>query len=84
MSRSVAEFLGLKEGGTFTLNSGAQSFELTLSEIVDTAITKGVFLHTDLFGDIYGTSSAWIRADNITDELIDKINEAGAPRRLPA
>ena len=77
MSRSVAEFLGLKEGGTFTLNSGAQSFELTLSEIVDTAITKGVFLHTDLFGDIYGTSSAWIRADNITDELIDKINEAG-------
>ncbi|MFR1984102.1 MAG: ABC transporter permease [Christensenellaceae bacterium] len=77
MSRSVAEFLGLKEGGTFTLNSGAQSFELTLSEIVDTAITKGVFLHTDLFEDIYGTSSAWIRADNITDELIDKINEAG-------
>ena len=77
MSRSVAEFLGLKEGGTFTLNSGAQRCELTISELVDTAITTGVFLHTDLFEDIYGTSSAWIRADNITDELIDKINEAG-------
>lgn len=77
MSASVADSLDLKEGDSFTLKSGTNTFEFTLTEIVDTAITKGVFLHTDQFGDdIYGTSSAWVKADNVTEELLDKIDEA--------
>lgn len=77
MSESVADSLDLKEGDSFTLKSGTNTFEFTLTEIVDTAITKGIFLHTDQFGDdIYGTSSAWVKADNVTEELLDKIDEA--------
>lgn len=75
MSKSVADSLDLKEGDSFTLKSGTNTFEFTLNEIVNTAITKGVFLHTDQFGDdIYGTSSAWIKADNVTEALLDKID----------
>ena len=77
MSKSVADSLDLKEGDSFTLKSGTNTFEFTLNEIVNTAITKGVFLHTDQFGDdIYGTSSAWIKADNVTEALLDKIDDA--------
>ena len=77
MSKSVADSLELKEGDSFTLKSGTNTFEFTLNEIVNTAITKGVFLHTDQFGDdIYGTSSAWIKADNVTEALLDKIDDA--------
>lgn len=76
VSRSTADFLGLRKGGKFRLNAGGQSFEFTADEIVDSAITKGVFLCTDDFGGIYGTPSAWIRAERVTDGLLEKINEA--------
>lgn len=54
VSRSIAEFLNLKKGGKFRLAFGSQTFEFTADEIVDSAITKGVFLHTDQFGEVYG------------------------------
>ena len=74
VSRSIAEFLNLKKGGKFRLVFGSQTFEFTADEIVDSAITKGGFLHTDQFGEVYGTPSAWIKAEKVTDGLLDKIN----------
>ncbi len=75
ISKSVAEFLHLKKGGKFSLYAGSQSFEFTAGEIVDSALTKGVFLETDAFKDLYGTPSAWIRAEKVDEALLEKINE---------
>lgn len=76
VSEAIADFLGLKKGETFRLGFGGRNFEFTADEIVATAITKGVFLHTDEFSEVYGAPSAWIRAEKVTEELLGKINEA--------
>ncbi|MCD8201707.1 MAG: FtsX-like permease family protein [Clostridia bacterium] len=78
MTKSIAKSLGISEGDTVMLTGSGQSAEFTVTEILQTAITQGIFLQTDAFEGLYGTSSAFIRVADGTDAdgLIDKINEA--------
>lgn len=78
MTKSIADSLDLSAGDEIVLTGSGQTASFTIGEVLQTAITQGVFLQTDEFNGLYGTSSAYIRVkDGIDpDTLIDAVNEA--------
>ncbi len=81
ISKSTAKYLGVSEGDKITLSASSKTFTYEIDDIIETAVTQGLFLYRDELNNsgLYGTSSAFLRLREgtvCTDEMLDEVNEA--------
>lgn len=79
ISKSVADELGVKAGDKLKLTSGGNSYEIELTQVIETAVTKGVFITGNGYDENYHTLGIWISAAN-PQNLLDEINEYSGTR----
>lgn len=72
LSKSVADELKIKKGGTLSLVSGANKYDVEIGGIVETAVTKGVFVSSGIFDESPHTVGIWIKAEE-SARLIDTV-----------
>ncbi len=73
ISHSTARDLGIGVGDEVTLLISGNSYTVLIEEIIETALTKGIFVSSNIFDSNYHILNMWIKAE-VSDELIDKIN----------
>lgn len=75
ISKKIADEMKVGKGDVLNVVMGADSYKLNITGIVETAITNGIFISSNQFGDSYHTSAMWISAD-VTDELLEFIKQS--------
>ena len=79
MSKSLADELKVKAGGIVELTAGGNEYSLKIDGIVETAVTKGIFVASEGFDENYHTMGMWIAADE-SAELLERINDGNGTR----
>ncbi len=74
LSKSIAGEMKVSTGDLLTLTSGANIYRVTVTGIIETALTKGIFVTSDIFSDSYCSPGMWIAAEQ-SDGLIELIKE---------
>lgn len=74
ISSSTAKQLGADAGDTVKLSIVNSMYEVTVTDICDTAVTQGIFLTSDEFDEEYHVLSYWIDVDENKPEYLDEIN----------
>lgn len=73
ISKAIADDLGVKEGDFVNLTIGTCTYDLKIEEIRNTAISKGLFVSTNMFSSNFHSNGAWITTNN-SDDMVDYIN----------
>ena len=74
ISSSTANQLGAVAGDTIKLSIANNMYEVTVTDICNTAVTQGIFLTSDEFDAEYHVLSYWINVDENKPEYINEIN----------
>lgn len=74
ISASTAKQLGATVGDVVKLTIGNSIYEVTVTDICDTAVSQGLFLTTDRFDEEYHILNYWINVDENKAEYLDRIN----------
>lgn len=72
ISKAVADEMDVKVGSIVELSGGANTYRVEITKIIETALTKGIFISSDLLEGNYHSVGMWVRAD-VTEELMARI-----------
>jgi putative ABC transport system permease protein len=72
ISKAVADEMNVRRGDVLDLTAGTNAYRVEITGIVETAVTKGIFVTSDMFDGNYCAYGMWIAADD-TPELMELI-----------
>jgi putative ABC transport system permease protein len=74
ISKAVADEMKVSKGDILDVTAGANAYKVEITGIIENAVTKGIFVTSDIFDGNYCSYGMWIEADE-TPELMELLKE---------